>query len=460
MGAGESKLSKEGDLSSLKAPELDFSKASFQGDYVKSLQSNAQSVLDKAKSAAERPFFSGWIKTVTLIIGTVLAIVGILYAYDAAADTFGWPGIFPGSSVPSSTLPPVSDILYIDSAIYANDKANTDVTSFLENIVSNNKGKSLPTFVVSYTSLGLATPLPTGTTPNTLLIKYHLGGDYPNCNTVSKVDGEYIPTLPQGNEKRCTTPSTNSVSSTQSSGGFFSGLFGAGGGSDLLGKLHDATTSMSVPASSAPLSNTKNGSYGMQWWMFVNDWNYGYGKKKDVIKRADTTSSSVFNPHISLHPTDNTLTISVSVFPDETGKTSKTEPAPANGGSGATDDVFVCEIPNIPLQAWFAVSMTVFDRNMDVYIDGRLVKSCFLSGVPKPAVGDIQVTPNGGYSGYMCGLSHMPRMITPGDSMNFFAAGTSCTAPTAPTTSSKMTGYAVKFGVYDTTGKEINEYTF
>jgi hypothetical protein len=128
----------------------------------------------------------------------------------------------------------------------------------------------------------------------------------------------------------------------------------------------------------------------MQWWMFIKDWNYMYGKEKHIIERADSTNSNVNNPLISLHPTDNTLKISVSLFPSKEGGTSKSTPAPA-GHSSSTDDVFVCEVSDIPLQKWFSVSMSVFGRNIDVYIDGKLVKSCFLPGVPKPAAGDITV---------------------------------------------------------------------
>ena len=72
------------------------------------------------------------------------------------------------------------------------------------------------------------------------------------------------------------------------------------------------------------------------------------------------------------------------------------------------------------------MSVTVFGRNLDVYIDGKLVKSCFLTGVPKPAVGDIQLTPGGGFSGRVCDFYHYPRMLTPADTLAFWSGGTKC----------------------------------
>jgi hypothetical protein len=226
-----------------------------------------------------------------------------------------------------------------------------------------------------------------------------------------------------------------------------------------VSSIPDTTVSSVIKSTSAPLASGGTGSYGMQWWMFIKDWNYGYGKDKQVLIRADPTNSQILNPSVYLHPTDNSLRVSVSLFPDDSGNSSKTQPAPA-GHSGSTDDVFICEVPNLPLQDWFSVSMTVFERNLDIYIDGKLVKSCFLPGVPKPASGDITLAGNGGFSGSLCGFTHYSRMLTPSDASSFYSAGTSCKSSTGPTAASNATGYAVKFGVYDTVGKKIQEYTF
>jgi len=237
---------------------------------------------------------------------------------------------------------------------------------------------------------------------------------------------------------------------------------GSDSSGDLLGTSHNAQTPALIRGTNAPLSAQNEGSYGLQWWMFIKDWNYGFGKEKGVLSRPDSTNSAIKNPSITLHPTENTLKVSVSIFPaGQEGSVS--EPAPA-GHSGTTDDVFVCEVSDVPLQKWFAVSVTVFSRNLDIYIDGKLVKSCFLPGVPNPAVGDISVTPDGGFSGKMCSVFHYPRMLTPEDSMKFWSAGTTCKADvdTTPgaTAASAATGYAVKFGVYDTLGNTVKEFAF
>jgi hypothetical protein len=172
------------------------------------------------------------------------------------------------------------------------------------------------------------------------------------------------------------------------------------------------------------------------------------------MSRSDATNSNIMNPNVTLHPTDNSLKISVSIFPSS--GSSKAEPAPA-GHSGASDDVFVCEVPNIPLQTWVAVSVTVSSRNLDVYLNGKLVKSCLMTGVPKPAAGDIELNRDGGFSGWMCSFFHYARMLQPSDAQAFYSKGVPCSVPN---TSGGERPYKVTFGLFDTKGTETAKYVF
>jgi hypothetical protein len=262
------------------------------------------------------------------------------------------------------------------------------------------------------------------------------------------------PTGSTGSKSLSATSPSTTVSSSRPM--FWNWFYGSSSG-NLVSQMFDTTSSASVPSGAVSTSTDGQGAYGIQWWMFVKDWNYGYGKEKTVISRSDATNSAISNPRVTLAPTENNLRVSVSIFPNEEGGGSKTEPAPANN-PGSSDDVFVCEVPNIPLQSWMSVSVTVFDRNLDVYINGNLVKSCFLPGVPKPAAGNIDISKDGGFSGHMCDLNHYSKMLTPSDAQAFYSAGTSCMSQT--NSSARSGGYSVNFGVFDTKGKQVKEYTF
>jgi hypothetical protein len=410
-------------------------------------QSNSAAAINSSV-AATKSYLVGWYTPIIYLL-TLVAIVCVAIAlYDTFAPC-NLPNIFFEKSrcdAPADSTP-TSDVLVIDYAHYGKDNTSSfvDVTNAVSKMIVNKV--LLPSFSVSPQSLGIPDPYPNVT--KTLYMSYHIGSAA--AKNIAVTDGSSVPILPK------TESFTLQKSPPPLLSGVYNSVFGSGSG-NLAPTFHDATSMVSIAGNRAPLSSQSEGGYGMQWWMYIKDWNYGYGKEKAIVKRPDTTSGSILNPSISLSPTDNSMKISVSIFPSSEG-TSKIQPAPA-GHSGSTDDVFVCEVPNIPLQTWFAVSVTVFGRNLDVYIDGKLVKSCFLTGIPKPAVGDIQLTPDGGFSGNICDFYHYPKMLLPSDAVSFYSAGTSCKNKTGTSSSAAATGYAVKFGIYDALGKEVQEYSF
>lgn len=434
----------------------DYSKAQFSADYV-------QSALDQAtemaqKSAAEASAQLGelgsevtWLTTGVWSLGTLLVLASLgfiiyyaLFKTGVVSNFFGITEEGGGSGGRS---------LLLHSAM----QDGKDVSGSVGPLIS---GETLSISPSVSKTLNATGPTSGSALPSPIILNYQFSDDAATYTYSITDDTQPVtissssnPGTPTG---KSTAPPTQKATPPKSSN-WFSSMF-AGNGT-LISSIPDATASSVVKATSAPLSSGGSGAYGMQWWMFIKDWNYGFGKDKQVLARADPTNTQILNPSVALHPTDNTLRVTISVFPDDSGASSKTQPAPA-GHSGSTDDVFICEVPNLPLQDWFSVSMTVFERNLDIYIDGKLVKSCFLPGVPKPASGDITMAGNGGFSGSMCNFTHYSRMLTPADASSFYSAGTSCKSSTGPSTASTATGYAVKFGVYDTVGKKIQEYTF
>jgi len=366
-----------------------------------------------------------------------------------------------------------ADTLIIDSAklvdpIYG--PTGADITAALNSSV---KGDALylpqgvstlsPTGLMCYTGSTAGTPCQS--IQGNLALTYHFAGtnsgiDTSVHTTPPRPVTELIDISAANQVEKFTNKQQKKAPASKTVGpsllGRLSHMFNfTGSSANLLPYSKDAASMTTIPSASAPLSGGQEGAYGMQFWMYIKDWNYKFGQDKHVVSRSDPTNPAIMNPSISLHPTDNSLKISVSVFGN--GSSSKSEPAPF-GHSGATDDVFLCEVPDIPLQSWVSVSVTVFSRNLDVYLNGKLVKSCVLSGVPKQVAGDIDLNAGGGFSGYMCSFLHYPRMLTPQDAQSFFSQGSGCTSVTDPSTVAKTTGYGFKFGVYDAAGKQLSQY--
>lgn len=221
----------------------------------------------------------------------------------------------------------------------------------------------------------------------------------------------------------------------------------------------DGKTKTVIPAGEIPIGI--GADYGLQFWMYISNWDYRFGQDKDVLKRVAPNDPSITGPRILLAPNDNTLHVRISLFP------SNQSAASADPGMNSTGDSFTCSVENVPLQSWFSVSVTVFQRNMDIYINGRLVKSCVLPGIPKPAVGDVILADNGGFAGSICNVNGYTMMLSPDDAKSFHAKGTNCAPPAEAGKASvdpdstfiTLFGYTFRFSSLDKTGKELSSYT-
>lgn len=209
---------------------------------------------------------------------------------------------------------------------------------------------------------------------------------------------------------------------------------------DLIPAALDGKVATTIASAKLPVGDGNN--YGLNFWLFIKDWDFNFGKEKTIFSRG------AGNPTITLHPTDNSLNVKVAIYP--AGTTTST--------TNAAGDVYTCTVENVPLQAWFAVSVTVFQRNLDIYINGQLVKSCVLPGVPKLASGDATIgSTTTGFSGNVCTMKYLPRGLVPSDAMSFFSAGTGCGTPGGSKTPAEgitIFGYTFTFSIFKKGQKE------
>jgi hypothetical protein len=80
-------------------------------------------------------------------------------------------------------------------------------------------------------------------------------------------------------------------------------------------------------------------------------------------------------------------------------------------GTPITDELTV---PNVPLNKWINVIIRVISNSIDIYMNGSLVKSHELTGVPRQNYGDISVSLASGFNGYISNLIYFPYGLSPG----------------------------------------------
>lgn len=177
------------------------------------------------------------------------------------------------------------------------------------------------------------------------------------------------------------------------------------GSSTTLKGQKDAKTlsTMVVPVNAVPSNN-----YTYSTWIYVNDWNYRYGEQKMVFARMDNANPC---PAVSLGETENNLNIAISYYPY----------------SGVTvPNVYNASVWDIPIQKWFNFIMSVNGRSLDVYIDGKLTRSFLLPGIAYiNQSSPIELTPNGGYDGWISNFEYLTNPVNPQEAYNIYAKGSS-----------------------------------
>lgn len=149
--------------------------------------------------------------------------------------------------------------------------------------------------------------------------------------------------------------------------------------------LISAQTMQKINASDLGNGNAQNYTYSI--WFYIDDWNVRYGEDKIIFGRMNSeTSSAEPCPLVYLDKTQNNIVIKTTIK-DETATSAST--------------VDTNTVQNVPIQKWVFLMMSVYGRTMDIYLDGKLVRTFILSGIPKiNQAANVYVTPNGGFSGW------------------------------------------------------------
>lgn len=172
-----------------------------------------------------------------------------------------------------------------------------------------------------------------------------------------------------------------------------------------LAGMNDGTKVTKISSSDLAQSNSSNYAYSV--WMYIEDWSYRYGEPKIVLGRLDDELNP--SPAIVLGAIENNLRVETTVYSS----------SDVNNSSKHT-----CNVDNIPIQKWVNVIVSLYGRTMDVYIDGKLVRTCVLPGVAKVSnTAPLYITPNGGFSGYTSNINYYANSLNPQEAYNIYRDG-------------------------------------
>ncbi len=112
-------------------------------------------------------------------------------------------------------------------------------------------------------------------------------------------------------------------------------------------------------------------------------------------------------------------------------------------------------ITNVPIQKWTNVTISVYGRSLDVYLDGKLVQTTPLAGTAQVNPdASVYITPNGGFSGWTSKFAYYPNALNPQQVWDIYSAGYG-----ASWLSNLFGKYSVKIAFLEN-GTEDSSFTF
>lgn len=194
-----------------------------------------------------------------------------------------------------------------------------------------------------------------------------------------------------------------------------------------LQNMQDGKTASTINASSlATNGGVPSSNFSYSCWFYINNWNYRYGEPKVIFGRmglpSDKGKGSIDGvdgldpcPAVVLGAVENNISISLGCYPG-----SNQQPTTPGGNT----IVHTCSVSNVPIQKWVNLTISVYGRSLDVYIDGKLVRTCLLPGVASVNnSSNIYVTPNGGFDGWTSKIQYIPNSVNPQEAWNIYSQG-------------------------------------
>lgn len=217
------------------------------------------------------------------------------------------------------------------------------------------------------------------------------------------------------------------------------------GGDDtsiLIKDIHKANGSAYVYDKSKIPPVFEGGEYSISGWVYINDFSSDArrGKNKDIIKLGDfsmTSGSLVVGLYLDAYDNSmHVITSSAATVPAATSTgpantptgtiTTGTynswfaNPGPPTNMAGVND----CKVSPIGYQRWMHFAVILDGKTCDVYLDGKLARSCILPAVFASTKNpSLKVADNGGFGGFISGIMAHNYAMNPEQVYRQFMAG-------------------------------------
>lgn len=181
----------------------------------------------------------------------------------------------------------------------------------------------------------------------------------------------------------------------------------------------------------------EGGEFTLSTWFYVSNWNYRSRQNKAIFRLGGPSFDTLrvylggMKPklHVRLHTKEAGASPAAPTNPGEQSLEVSTlssvfnQPATESELLGASSPM--CDLPEIDLQRWVHLVVAVNGKTVDVYLDGKLVRSCVLPSFYKVDGSGYtaRLFPNGGFGGYMAGTRMYDAALNPDTIYRSYIAG-------------------------------------
>lgn len=225
-------------------------------------------------------------------------------------------------------------------------------------------------------------------------------------------------------------------------------LFGAKVGNSyaLLSNSQAANIDVSKPiiiTSDKLPSLYEGGEFTISTWIYITNWSYRAGFNKSILSIGGPNFDTIrmylggIKPKLSVRlqtkdnssssvPSSNKMSSAPKMQIESLEKA--TQNATYNilqTDSGLLDSSPLCDLPEIELQRWVNITVAVNGKTVDVYMDGKLARSCVLPSFYKVDAGGYSATllAYGGFGGEIATTTMWDTALNPEQVYRNYMAG-------------------------------------
>jgi len=188
-------------------------------------------------------------------------------------------------------------------------------------------------------------------------------------------------------------------------------------------KANDKT--LTTPSTGFP-ALYEGGEYSINTWIYVNDYGVNMGQHKHVLSLGGDSFLTLL---IYLGRYKNSLHVRVKSSDDDNslnvGNVNNGIFNSTAANSDLIDTTQPCDIQSIDLQKWVQVTVTLNTKICDVYIDGKLARSCILPSFFKVDKSNLKMSlvDKNGFGGFVSNTTAYNYALNPEQVWRMYMAG-------------------------------------